>query len=982
LLRATSLILLLLLTGPASAVPGEWCQLGGIGDWGPIDTYTGTVSGCVDLGSDDRFILKAGAVVRTVDDLIMTGTSITRILVDGTWIVDSADRNGGPGPIRIAAAGSHTTGVQTGESASVTILGRVLEWGVDHGAGARYLETPSTAAGTYPGVDHLVLCPDASGLEDCSDPSTRHLVRLFPTAHPFLSDYLAQLTTGHRLCFFTPNDRYLSPPAQAGFCFEIVGVGPDSIDLDVRRSDGADEITYPDVLRSHAMGQLSAPVAAGDRCFLVDDVIGAEGQRIGQWVQFQASGGGADPDALLISAADDEVLPGIDRLCVADSAGVPGPRSAGEPVWLGWGIEPGDPFYIDAPIIFESATAADCDSAVRFGGSVSLRGASFRGLVSVAVGNGIPATLLDCERLWVYGKRSPRGAQILWEDVDEVSCRWVSSTTAGDELPVCSQGGSPVEPDVHGFECRSCRDFHLDDVGAAFGVDDVIYASENAPGLAADLVTGSRWNLGPSGAPGTGPTSGQMFEGSGPDVSVSDVSCTRCTSCDGLGSLVIGSHTPRAEHWRFQKVAVVGTCGGLGAPAGTKLDYADVTAIDLRPITGSLLPNRVTGGVFRGATASSTVPLAMDGLHREDLIVRDNDLAAAALWRLAPGETIRNVLVVDNECSDRSGAGGCSVLGDLATEPGSNAVLQDLTFAQTPGSVLLGPAHLLSMRGLALDVQVGGLLFLGLDGPDAVAASDFEDAATMSDPARYDWGDPICHWDNLPLGPAADNQAAYDSQAVPGVFADPELVDPGAGRFDPFPNGLADATPCGIQGGSNGPGVRQPSWALALLDLEPEFLGEGGACANGLDDDSDGWVDLADPGCQDEEDTSELSSALVCDNGMDDDGDGRADFDPLTSANPGNATTLPAGSGDPGCLHPGSPREDPGCQDGVDNDQDGGVDYDAGLSANGTADPGGADPRCAGQPWAGESSKRCGLGFELALLLPALLRLRPRRRTD
>jgi uncharacterized protein YkwD len=55
----------------------------------------------------------------------------------------------------------------------------------------------------------------------------------------------------------------------------------------------------------------------------------------------------------------------------------------------------------------------------------------------------------------------------------------------------------------------------------------------------------------------------------------------------------------------------------------------------------------------------------------------------------------------------------------------------------------------------------------------------------------------------------------------------------------------------------------------------------------------------------------------------------------------------------------------PGCSDGADNDGDGRFDY-------------GEDRQCAGDPlrWR-ENSKGCGIGFELALLLPLL---RPRRR--
>jgi hypothetical protein len=147
-------------------------------------------------------------------------------------------------------------------------------------------------------------------------------------------------------------------------------------------------------------------------------------------------------------------------------------------------------------------------------------------------------------------------------------------------------------------------------------------------------------------------------------------------------------------------------------------------------------------------------------------------------------------------------------------------------------------------------------------------------------------------------------------------------------------------------------------------------------CGDGVDTDGDGLIDLADPGCADVSDLSERDPTLPCDDGADNDGDGRIDFDPVTFAYPGDATTPPSGSGDPGCYDPSWGKEDPECQDGIHNDSDGKMDYDAGFSANGSAHPAGRDPQCAGKPW---KNRECGLGVELALVLPALMWLRRRR---
>jgi hypothetical protein len=129
-----------------------------------------------------------------------------------------------------------------------------------------------------------------------------------------------------------------------------------------------------------------------------------------------------------------------------------------------------------------------------------------------------------------------------------------------------------------------------------------------------------------------------------------------------------------------------------------------------------------------------------------------------------------------------------------------------------------------------------------------------------------------------------------------------------------------------------------------------------GACSDGGDNDGDGLVDLADPGCSSSSDTSERGTA-ACDNGIDDDGDYLVDF-----------------GGDPGCASPtGSER--PQCSDGIDNDNDGKIDWDG-------AGVGPSDPQCLLASGAKEKAGGCGLGFELVLVLPALLRLRGRRRRE
>ncbi|MCH7529590.1 hypothetical protein IIB50_00510 [Patescibacteria group bacterium] len=90
-------------------------------------------------------------------------------------------------------------------------------------------------------------------------------------------------------------------------------------------------------------------------------------------------------------------------------------------------------------------------------------------------------------------------------------------------------------------------------------------------------------------------------------------------------------------------------------------------------------------------------------------------------------------------------------------------------------------------------------------------------------------------------------------------------------------------------------------------------------CSDGIDNDSDGLTDLADPSCSGSSDNDE-SNPAQCSDGIDNDGDGFVDL------------------ADPGCISSGDNNEFnifPQCSDRIDNDGDGLIDL---------ADPGCTDP--------------------------------------
>jgi hypothetical protein len=164
---------------------------------------------------------------------------------------------------------------------------------------------------------------------------------------------------------------------------------------------------------------------------------------------------------------------------------------------------------------------------------------------------------------------------------------------------------------------------------------------------------------------------------------------------------------------------------------------------------------------------------------------------------------------------------------------------------------------------------------------------------------------------------------------------------------------------------------QEPSASGTNQDFSLVWSFPRAACADGIDNDTDGLMDFAggDPGCADADDDDEQSPALVCDDGLDNDLDGLEDLS------------------DPACRSGTYPREHAACQDGADNDGDGLVDFDGGVSIHGegapeVTDP---DPQCADKPWrnierSSTPKPRCGLGFESTFLLVALASWRRARR--
>ena len=58
------------------------------------------------------------------------------------------------------------------------------------------------------------------------------------------------------------------------------------------------------------------------------------------------------------------------------------------------------------------------------------------------------------------------------------------------------------------------------------------------------------------------------------------------------------------------------------------------------------------------------------------------------------------------------------------------------------------------------------------------------------------------------------------------------------------------------------------------------------ACNDGIDNDGDGYIDTADPGCANPADRSELNPNVECDDGVDNDGDNAVDYNDAGCSGP------------------------------------------------------------------------------------------------
>ncbi len=152
-----------------------------------------------------------------------------------------------------------------------------------------------------------------------------------------------------------------------------------------------------------------------------------------------------------------------------------------------------------------------------------------------------------------------------------------------------------------------------------------------------------------------------------------------------------------------------------------------------------------------------------------------------------------------------------------------------------------------------------------------------------------------------------------------------------------------------LYGGQHLNGSAQSAGEIESFRSKPDVIVDGGvlnaACNDGIDNDGDNLIDLADPGCVDASDADE-TDVPQCSDGIDNDNNGDTDFPDdsscssyLDDSEDGDGPACNDGVdndgdtlvdlADPGCLDANDINEDDiaACANGLDDDGDGNIDY-------------------------------------------------------
>jgi hypothetical protein len=969
----------------AGFAPGETHTLSGCAPTTPC-SYTGTITGCTpsDTCGDDGLEIDGTTVVDVIGDLAMQGPNVSIQVRSGSELRIDAVGAGRPVTIELGSgeAPLTVTGLAVDAGARFNAIGGYLSYA---GSGSTVVADPSDE--DFLRMGKIIPCPVPSGPAsafsepDCAATRGTAEVMIEYTVDasnegdlgPFFAAVDASTGAGTLndgrllLCIFDEDPTDDRVPYDVNDCYRITGadstggVGdPYSMTIDPRQTSREERDTIGYALSRRGVREcvLTSDASEGTRTFTANSATGdggcitGDGERNGHWVYFQAGteqcgdGDGVacslDDQPYLIQASTDGGWTADDTFRILDVRGFPRTFSAtggacGQAgdcrVWImpgGWSA--GDPLRVRVPVVFRSWSPEDpVDSQLGLNGEIDARGVFVDGAGRQRFGG----PTIECTQIrdWVS-----------FDAASEVYSNWpVASLASECTIQGVVMAGGDDAADTGGDDnCMVNEGVSAND--AVLTIDDAVLRHcatsciENGVSPTQTTIV-NRTRCEHSSSSGHSFSGGgtlvltdviRNFAGTGTLLGPSDSGTRVARNLLGLGGRVVTFRKSGSVGWSGQNWMFVGFASARGAMMASPFS---VTGLVARENAVPRMIDAPTGG------PPTTV---------SNCLFRANALSNGLAYLVAGEISIDNCVWYDEDPLDPA-----AVM--LAATGPTNATFRQLSFFQPEGKIqnterVFSGFILDDESGTTIDsVLIGGWHRWG--GSFALDGWDDATMATATD---------ICLFDN-----DADGGHCSPTSDCTASIAESELTrgPPGPGQR------------CGAVAGA---GISQPQWFHGVTGIAPEFAPE---CGDRIDDDGDGRIDYPDdPGCSSIVDLSEKDPGLPCDDGVDNDGDGRIDFDPVTYASPGDATTDPAGQGDPGCWTPLSWVERSRCQDGLDNDGDGKMDYDGGRSIHGTVQTA-VDPECAGTPWKNkERSGGCGLGCELTLLLTPLMWLYRRRR--
>ena len=232
-----------------------------------------------------------------------------------------------------------------------------------------------------------------------------------------------------------------------------------------------------------------------------------------------------------------------------------------------------------------------------------------------------------------------------------------------------------------------------------------------------------------------------------------------------------------------------------------------------------------------------------------------------------------------------------------------------------------------------------------IDEVDVPHPTPCQDQVDNDNDGLVDFSDPGCELsqgqteDVSPRSPQCSNGEDDDDDGYIDFPADESCIDAQSDNEAFIPEEVAclnlrDDDGDGLIDYPFDPGCASPQDQDERDEVEASMIAQ---CNDGVDNDQDGYTDLADTHCTTPTDARERrrddEAIAVCSNGRDDDQDGLIDA-----------------WQDPGCIGPGGnseldPDTPPACADGRDNDGDGYIDFPEEPGCASLGDPDESDPR-------------------------------------